>query len=100
MSPRELGITYLGAVLGELFCYLTMPPDEPDCEASYRVLAREAEQGRWAGHRDLAASGLAAEILGHAELDGVKLDGNTLACLLPVLACSTEIVLCYVDATD
>jgi hypothetical protein len=99
MSPRELAISYVGAAVGELFGYLTNPPDEYGCEGTYHLSATDIEQNRWSGHRDVGTSRLAAATLRHAGLDGARLDGDMLTCLFTVLAHSAETVLCYIDAT-
>jgi len=97
MNPRELAITYVGAAVGELFGYLTIPTDEYDCDGTYHLSATAIEQGRWPGHRDMATSGIAAEILRYAGLDRARLEDDTLTCLFAVLTRSAEIVLCYID---
>jgi len=97
MDPRKLAITYVGATVGELFGYLTIPADEHDGEETHNLSAADIEQGRWSGHRDVASSALAAEILRHAGLDGARLDGDMRTCLFDVLARSAELASCYVD---
>jgi hypothetical protein len=93
MTLHELAITYVGAAVGELFGYLTIPPDEYDCDGTYHLSATAIEQGRWPGHRDMVTSRIAAEILRYAGLDGARLEDDALTCLFAVLARSAEIVL-------
>ncbi|MGF6937102.1 hypothetical protein OKW41_006264 [Paraburkholderia sp. UCT70] len=97
MNSRELAITYVGAAVAELFGYLAIPPDECDLECTDCLSATDIEHGSWQGHRDVASSRLAAEILRHAGLDGARLDGEMLTCLFAVLARSADIAACYAD---